>query len=51
LLEAGFDLSFGLHFNADSLRLVPAERRHTETDDAPCTIAEVCREQERALML
>lgn len=51
LLEAGFDLSFGLHFHPDSLRLVPAERRHTETDDAPCTIAEVCREQERALML
>lgn len=51
LLEAGFDLSFGLHFHPESLRLVPAERRHTETDDAPCTIAEVWSKQERALLL
>lgn len=49
LLAAGFDLSFGLHFNAESLRLVPPERRHAETDDALCDIAEVHRLQERAL--
>ena len=34
LLDAGFDLSFGTRFNAESLALTPPGRRHRETDDA-----------------
>jgi TatD DNase family protein len=32
LLAAGFDLSFGTLFNAESFNLCPPERRFTETD-------------------
>lgn len=33
LLDQGFDLSFGRHFNAQSFALTPPERRHQETDE------------------
>lgn len=33
LLDAGFDLSFGKHYNAESFSLTPPNRRHTETDE------------------
>lgn len=32
LLEAGFDLSFGTHYNTEAYALTPPERRHRETD-------------------
>ncbi len=32
LLKAGFDLSFGTHFNEAAYQLTPPERRHRETD-------------------
>ena len=35
LLDAGFDLSFGLHHNPDSLAITPPDRRHFETDALP----------------
>ncbi len=35
LLDAGLDLSFGLHFNAAAYDLTPAERRWRETDELP----------------
>lgn len=41
LLAAGFDLSFGPRFNAESLRLCPADRRHIETDDSGLSLQEV----------
>ena len=34
LLDAGIDLSFGEHYQAEAFELTPAARRHTETDDA-----------------
>lgn len=43
LLAAGFDLSFGPRFNADSLRLCPPERLHIETDDTGLDIETVHR--------
>lgn len=43
LLDAGMDLSFGLHHNADSLRLTPEHRRHFETDDSGVSLADVLR--------
>ena len=33
LLEAGFDLSFGTHYNPASLAVTPPARRHFETDE------------------
>ena len=33
LLAAGFNLSFGKHFNAESYALTPDARRYRETDD------------------
>ncbi|MBR1732240.1 MAG: TatD family hydrolase [Alloprevotella sp.] len=33
LLEAGLDLSFGQHYNAESFEITPPQRRHRETDD------------------
>lgn len=33
LLDAGLDLSYGSHYNADSLSLTPPERRHRESDE------------------
>lgn len=33
LLDAGLDLSFGLHYNENSFRLTPPERRLHETDE------------------
>lgn len=33
LLDAGMDLSFGSHFNADSYDMTPPERRHHESDE------------------
>ena len=41
LLAHGFYLSFGFHFNADSLRTCPAERLFFETDDDPRPIADL----------
>ena len=32
LLDAGFDLSYGAHYNDDSFVLTPADRRYRETD-------------------
>lgn len=39
LLREGFYISFGWHFNQDSLRLCPANRLFLETDDGPSSIA------------
>lgn len=33
LLAAGFDLSFGRYFNAESYEMTPPERRHRESDE------------------
>ncbi len=33
LLQAGLDLSFGLHYNPQSWDITPEGRRHRETDD------------------
>ncbi|MBR6482078.1 MAG: hydrolase TatD, partial [Bacteroidaceae bacterium] len=43
LLDAGMDISFGLHHNADSLRLTPEHRRHFETDDSGVSLTDVLR--------
>lgn len=43
LLDAGFDLSFGLRFNPESLRLTPPSRRKFETDDSGIPFPEVVR--------
>jgi len=43
LLDAGFDLSFGPHFNPASLRLVPPSRRRFETDDSGIPFAGIMR--------
>lgn len=45
LLKAGFLLSFGPHFNPESLRLTPPEKRFFETDDSGNSIEEVARLQ------
>lgn len=49
LLRAGFHLSFGPRFHADSLRLCPADRRHAETDDSSLTIEAVLQSHSAAL--
>lgn len=41
LVKAGFYVSFGPRFNAESLRLCPMERLLVETDEATCSIGEV----------
>lgn len=41
LLNAGFHISFGPKFNADSFLSCPVECRHLETDDSGLTPAEV----------
>lgn len=42
LLQRGFELSFGLHFNAESVRLAYAQRKMwMETDDGKARIKEV----------
>lgn len=41
LLKAGFHISFGPHFNRESLLSCPPEFRHLETDDSGLTPAEV----------
>ena len=41
LLTHGFYLSFGFHFNPDSLRTCPAERLFLETDDDPRPVADL----------
>ncbi len=41
LLEAGFFLSYGRHFNAAALSQTPVERTLAETDDAPIDIQTV----------
>lgn len=45
LLKAGFFLSFGPHFNPESLRLTPPGKRFLETDDSGFSIEEVARLQ------
>ena len=32
LLDAGFDLSFGRHYNPEAFALTPPHRRHRESD-------------------
>lgn len=50
LLDAGFHLSFGPHFNPESLRLCPPELRHIETDDSKdFSINDVWKLQEKFL--
>lgn len=41
LLRAGCMLSFGLQFNADTVRTVPADKLFVETDTATCDIKTV----------
>ena len=41
LLKHGFYLSFGFHFNPDSLHTCPAERLFLETDDTSRPIADL----------
>ena len=41
LLQHGFYLSFGFHFNAESLCTCPAERLFLETDDDPRPVADL----------
>lgn len=45
LLSAGFDLSFGPHFNARSYMLCPPERRRIESDDTGLSIEMVTERQ------
>lgn len=40
LLDAGFYVSFGWHFNEESIQACPSERLLLETDDAPIEIAD-----------
>ena len=35
LLKAGFDLSFGQHYNERAFALTPPDHRHLETDALP----------------
>lgn len=41
LLRSGCDLSFGRHFNPESLRLTPPNRRFSETDSATIDIHDI----------
>ncbi len=41
LVQAGFYISFGEHFNAEALRSVPLHRLLAETDDSPMPIEQV----------
>ena len=52
LLRAGIELSFGEHFNADSLRLAYGERKMwLETDDSILSIKEIYERASRALSI
>lgn len=44
LLSAGIYVSFGLHYNQDSLLLCPLDRMFLETDDTPAPIAPLYKE-------
>lgn len=46
LLGAGFELSYGLRFNPESLRITPPGLRHCETDDAGVSLVQVIEAQE-----
>ena len=41
LLKAGCALSFGEHFNADSVRVTPLDRLFVETDESQMSITEI----------
>ena len=41
LLEKGLYLSFGEHFNPETVRMVPEDRIFAETDESPLPIAEI----------
>ena len=41
LLDAGFYVSFGFHYNTESLCLCPLKRLLLETDDEPCSVVEL----------
>lgn len=43
LVDAGFYLSVGEHFNPDAIRDIPSDRLYTETDESPLPIAEIRR--------
>ena len=43
LLDAGMFLSFGEHFNAEALKIVPSERLLVETDESTMKICEIAR--------
>lgn len=47
LLSAGIYVSFGLHFNQESLLLCPLERMFLETDDTPTPIEPLYKEVAR----
>ena len=49
LLQAGWHLSFGWHYNVESLRLCPPERRHMETDEMEVSLQQVWDKQQRDL--
>lgn len=49
LLDAGFTLSFGPKFNAESLRRCPEQRRRIETDASPMSLDSVAKIQQEAL--
>ncbi len=41
LLDNGFDLSLGEHFNAATAAIIPADRLHFETDESSLPISEI----------
>ncbi len=41
LLDHGFDISLGEHFNPDTAAIIPSDRLHFETDTSPLPIATI----------
>lgn len=46
LLNTGFYLSFGEHFNESSLLLCPPFKRYTESDESSLSFIEICKRQQ-----
>jgi TatD DNase family protein len=51
LIQQGFYLSFGIHFNKDSVRFVPKDRLFLETDNNNVPIQEIYRKMAEATEL
>ncbi len=49
LLDAGYSLSFGEHFDPEALRVTPAEHRFAETDESSLSIEKIIDLQQLSL--